>query len=264
MPGYASLTLHQYRRLQTRALRSERAAVFRIREGSKQMGLDGQQAEFTESQLGLIAPRKPLDIENRPGPRGVYTAAAIALPDGIADSFSGSEANPVGRSAARRAGEAFERAATLLQDPATPAAVKDHAAREVMLWLAEDGIGFPPPRPRGLEDRLRAMISTDPAAGWKADQAAAALALSPATLRRRLAGEGISFSEVLTDVRMTHALTLLQATAFPITRVAEECGYASPSRFAARFRARFGCAPAAIRAPSIERNGTEAERSGTA
>ena len=140
MPGYASLTLHQYRRLQTRALRSEQAAVFRIREGSKKMGLDGQQTEFTESQLGLIAPRKPLDIENRPGPRGVYTAAAIVLPDGIAGSFSGSEGNPVGRSTARRAGEAFERAASLLQDPSTPAAVKDHAAREVMLWLAEDGI----------------------------------------------------------------------------------------------------------------------------
>ncbi len=264
MSGYASLTLHQYRRLQTRALRSERAAVFRIREGSKKMALGGQQAEFSESQLGLIAPRAPLDIENRPGPRGVYKASAIALPDGIAESFSGCESNPLGRSAARHAGDSFNRAESLLQDPATPAAVKDHAAREVLLWLAEDGIVFPPPPPKGLEDRLRAMISADPAAGWKADQAAATLALSPATLRRRLAGEGVSFSEVLGDVRMIHALTLLQATSFPIARVAEECGYASPSRFAARFRARFGCAPAAIRAPAIERTGTEVERSGTA
>lgn len=263
MSGYASLTLHQYRRLQTRALRSEQAAVFRIREGSKRLGLEGRQSGFTESQIGLISPHRALDVENRPGPRGVYKAAAIALPDGIAEGFSGPEGNPLGGSGNPRAGDAFDRAADLLQDPATPASVKDHAAREVMLWLSEDGIGFPPPQPKRLEDRLRAMISSGPAESWTAEGAARDLAVSPATLRRKLSASGTSFTEVLADVRMSHGLVLLQSTSFAVARIAEECGYASPSRFAARFRSRFGCAPAAIRTPAIERIGTEVERSGT-
>ena len=40
---------------------------------------------------------------------------------------------------------------------------------------------------------------------------------------------------------------LLQSTDFPINRIALEVGYASPSRFATRFRARFGIAPTIIR-----------------
>jgi AraC-like DNA-binding protein len=263
MTGYAALTLHQYRRLRTRALRSEQAAVFLVREGSKQMGLQGRSAGFAANRLGLIPPRLPVDIENRPGPGGRYRASAIALPDEIAARFAGTGGDPLQATASRRAAEAFNRAEALLQDPATPSALKDHAAREVMLWLAEDGIGLPPFENPGLQDRLRRMITAGPAEGWTAEGAARDLAVSPATLRRRLAAEGTSFTEVLTDVRMTCGLVMLQSTGFAVARIAEECGYASPSRFAARFRTRFGCAPADIRNPAFERSGTEVERTGT-
>lgn len=264
MTGYAALTLHQYRRHQTRALRSERAAVFLVREGSKQMGLQGRSAGFATDRLGLIPPRLAVDIENRPGPTGRYRAVAIALPDDIAEGFAGTGGEPLQATASRRAAEAFERAQILLQDPLTPVALKDHAAREVLLWLSEEGIGFPPmPRP-AVQDRLRQMIGDGPADSWTAEGAARDLGLSPATLRRKLAVEDTSFTEVLTDVRMTHGLVLLQSTDFPIARIAEECGYASPSRFAVRFRARFGCAPADIRSRANERSGTGFERSGTA
>lgn len=49
------------------------------------------------------------------------------------------------------------------------------------------------------------------------------------------------------DVRMTSALRLLQGTDWPISLIASQVGYESASRFAERFRKRFGFAPTAIR-----------------
>jgi AraC-like DNA-binding protein len=47
---------------------------------------------------------------------------------------------------------------------------------------------------------------------------------------------------------MTSALLLLQSTGLPVGQIALDVGYESASRFAIRFRERFGCAPSAIRA----------------
>ena len=46
---------------------------------------------------------------------------------------------------------------------------------------------------------------------------------------------------------MCFAMMLLQATDHAVTRVALEVGYESASRFAIRFRERFGFSPGAIR-----------------
>ncbi len=46
---------------------------------------------------------------------------------------------------------------------------------------------------------------------------------------------------------MTSALRLLQGTDWPISLIASQVGYESASRFAERFRKRFGFAPTAIR-----------------
>ena len=73
------------------------------------------------------------------------------------------------------------------------------------------------------------------------------LEVSQATLRRRLAAEGSTLTELLVDIRMSTALTLLQATTQPVSHIALAVGYESPSRFAVRFRQRFGFAPTAVR-----------------
>jgi AraC-like DNA-binding protein len=78
-------------------------------------------------------------------------------------------------------------------------------------------------------------------------QVAERLAMSEATLRRRLNAEGTGFVELLADVRMSHAMTLLQSTDRPVAHIASAVGYESASRFAIRFRERFGFAPTAIR-----------------
>ena len=47
---------------------------------------------------------------------------------------------------------------------------------------------------------------------------------------------------------LERALALVQTSSLPIGQVAEACGYASASRFSARFRTRFGCTPRSLRA----------------
>ena len=61
-------------------------------------------------------------------------------------------------------------------------------------------------------------------------------------LVRKLAAEGRSFRQVLTQVRLGHALTLLQQGFNPL-QTALACGYDSPGRFAARFKEEFGLTP---------------------
>jgi AraC-like DNA-binding protein len=79
------------------------------------------------------------------------------------------------------------------------------------------------------------------------------LGLCEATLRRRLAAEGTTLGDLLTDVRMSFAMVLLQSTNQAVNRIALEVGYESASRFAIRFRARFGFLPAAIRGAARDR-----------
>ena len=94
---------------------------------------------------------------------------------------------------------------------------------------------------------MRDLISNEPHGDWTSARLCALTGVSEATLRRKLAAEKWSFQSLLIDVRMSIAMQLLQSTDLSVLRIAEAVGYESQSRFAARFRARFGFAPSAIR-----------------
>ncbi|WP_370681715.1 helix-turn-helix transcriptional regulator [Comamonas sp. GB3 AK4-5] len=122
-----------------------------------------------------------------------------------------------------------------------------HRLMDFLLLLAERGHGFQDARQRGTAGRLRTLMGEAPEQRWTAHAAGQALAMSEATLRRRLAGEGVRFEHLLADIRMHHAMMLLQTTAWSIPRIAQACGYQSRARFAERFRTRFGYLPSAVR-----------------
>ena len=63
---------------------------------------------------------------------------------------------------------------------------------------------------------VRFILATDLAASWCASAMTSRLGMSEATMRRRLAAEGWTFSELLIDVRVSRALTLLQVTDRPV------------------------------------------------
>ena len=113
----------------------------------------------------------------------------------------------------------------------------------LLLALQEEGIVFLRPSAAGLAERLTQLLAKAPEKHWTAAQAGRELAVSEATLRRRLAEEGVNFSTMLTEIRMHHAMMLLQTTHFSVSQIADACGYRAISRFSMRFKSRFGFSP---------------------
>lgn len=144
---------------------------------------------------------------------------------------------------------AYQRAVHAMDEPAVvPLEIARHRAVELLLWLGWFGGRFEPARAVTLAAHVRHLISQDLARDWPAPAVAFALAMSEATLRRKLSSEGTTLTEILVDARMSMALNLLQSTARPIGQIAGDVGYQSPTQFAVRFRQRFGFAPRAVRA----------------
>lgn len=209
------------------------------------------------SLIALSAGAMPT-LDNLPdGRSGLYRATALAFDDACVAGFL--RDGPAVRPPLRRAAEpcavfdelllvdAAERAIAALATPAVSDAVTRHRLYEVLLVLAELGVSWQPPGEALVAHRIRQMIAARPDAPWTAADAARLLDVSEPTLRRRLAGEGTSFRDLLAEVRLSHGLMLLQTSRDGIAEVALACGYDSPSRFAARFRERFGSAPSDVR-----------------
>ncbi|MDF3822460.1 AraC family transcriptional regulator [Leptospira sp. 96542] len=148
--------------------------------------------------------------------------------------------------------QSYERACLAITSPdRVPQYIAEHRMQEVLAWLAHSGWVFDPEPPSDLHAKIRRMIGAAPEKAWVSKDLAHALAMSEATFRRRLATLGQSFNDILIDVRMTTALTLLQVTDHPISDIAYQVGYESASRFSVRFKKRFGFSPTAVRdAPS--------------
>lgn len=122
-----------------------------------------------------------------------------------------------------------------------------HRLIGLLLALADRGCFFSRPLAQHIGDRLRSLLSASPQRRWTTAMAGRELAMSEATLRRRLAVESLRFETLLLDIRMHYGMTLLQTTDWNIPQIAEACGYQASSRFALRFRERFGCPPSQAR-----------------
>ncbi|WP_133160151.1 helix-turn-helix transcriptional regulator, partial [Vibrio cyclitrophicus] len=68
-------------------------------------------------------------------------------------------------------------------------------------------------------------------------------AMSRATLIRKLKLEGMQYREVLAEVRLSHALYLMQNGQQNVAVLAQSCGYQSEGRFSQRFKGKFGLSP---------------------
>ncbi|AUY52919.1 helix-turn-helix transcriptional regulator [Streptomyces sp. CB01881] len=93
---------------------------------------------------------------------------------------------------------------------------------------------------------LCAAIREDPGARWTAGSAANRAHLSVRSLHRRFsAATGMTLAHWVRQARLIHALTLL-AHDTPVTSIAAQLGYATPSAFTAMFRRAVGQAPSAF------------------
>jgi AraC-like DNA-binding protein len=234
----------------------DQAALILLRHGVKTLNSGSRQWTARRGDALVVAGGQTLDIRNRLSPDGLYEARWVVWDP---DLLTQQHLPPARRTTPLSSilhltavGDAFtsavERAVEAIEKPAAiPAPVARHRMTELLLWLQEHGVTLVAHQPASIVARLRTLFSTRPGAAWALSATARQFGMSSATLRRRLADEGMTFGDVLADARMSCAMTLLQTTRRSISAVASDVGYASPSRFSVRFRARFGFAPSAIR-----------------
>ncbi|MCY1126597.1 helix-turn-helix transcriptional regulator [Frigidibacter sp. RF13] len=247
-------TIRQVREATFRQLCLPAPALILVDAGEKRIGRAGRITAALPGQILLLPEDEPLAVTNLPPEGGHYRARVIPIERErvetayerlqIARRPSAGAVQAVAPGARSR--ETFE--TLFAMGDALPSAIRALRVEELLLWLAEDGALLPLAPPPSITQRLRNLMAPDPGSEWTAGRAAKALAMSEATLRRRLRAESASFAALLVDLRMAQALSLLQGTDLPVGAVAAAVGYDSPSRFAVRFRARFGLSPREIRA----------------
>jgi AraC-like DNA-binding protein len=144
-------------------------------------------------------------------------------------------------------GETLLHALEGLASPSVPQSVADHRVGEMALLLFERGLLDVASSAGAVAPRLRAMVRAQPDEPLSLAEAAERLGLSPATVKRRLAAEGQSFSALVSAERMALAQALIARTGASLTDIAGACGYRSRSKFSKRFRAVTGMSPDDLR-----------------
>lgn len=104
------------------------------------------------------------------------------------------------------------------------------------------------PLPTNLPDMVQLQIGCLLAErAFQIDTVAEALAMSRRSLQRALAQVGVSYAQILTEVRMRRAADWLDNTDKPVAEIAFDLGYTDASNFTRAFRRRLGVAPQAFR-----------------
>jgi AraC-like DNA-binding protein len=224
--------------------------VARIQAGQKRLADGAQRAEVNAGHYLVVAPGMLLNVENLPASDGPYRSSCVVVSrEVLLEKAWPADAKPAQWAVLPPSpplDQAFAHAELGLQQQ-LPQAVLVHRVRELLEALALGGFRPASAHAPTVTERVRLMLASAPMQAWRADDAAAQLAMSAATLRRKLAAEGASFRALLEEVRLARALMLIQTTSQPLKRIAEDCGYLSASRFATRFRMRFGTLPSELR-----------------
>lgn len=232
----------------------EQPTLILVVQGRKELAWDRGRCVVQAGDAVAIGGGRRFEVTNHPSGEGAYEALWMALDPELVTAHDpgGVDGSPIRglhpiSEVETPFRETFLRAMAVFRDgQSLPQEIAKHRLAEVLAWIAHRGGRFVR-TPPSLAVRLRQLLSDDPSRRWLVPDVARRFAMSEATLRRHLARERASLSGVLAEVRMTHALTLLQCTENPVSQVALEVGYDSPSRFALRFRRRFGFSPGEVR-----------------
>ncbi|WP_402719804.1 helix-turn-helix transcriptional regulator [Janthinobacterium rivuli] len=236
------------------------SALCRVRQGTKLLEWGARQARAGTHDVVLMPAGQELGVANLPGAQG-YRAEVLSFSPALIARFRarhGSLVDAQLRQAATaslcvpldvHAALAWDQLMASLAGSAPPALLA-HQAEGLLLALALGGHCGPLllNRRDPLAARVQQVLLLDPGADWSVAKVASHLHLGASTLRRQLALEQRHFRAILEDVRLGLALQELQSGILPIGDIAAACGYASPSRFAARFRQHYGLSPRALRA----------------
>jgi AraC-like DNA-binding protein len=84
-------------------------------------------------------------------------------------------------------------------------------------------------------------------------QLAASMHMSERTLRRRLADEGTSYTELSAEIRKNRAIDLLQSSCFSIEQISLMLGYKDHPHFYRAFKSWSGVNPCSFRGDSASK-----------
>lgn len=90
--------------------------------------------------------------------------------------------------------------------------------------------------------KVKRIIYTDLSRSWRVKDVSALMHVSDSLLKKRLRLENSSFSQILLDMRMQKAHTLIKR-GYSVSQTAALCGYASTSYFICQFRRYFKTTP---------------------
>jgi len=249
----ATATIFQPRELTFHSVTTGSPVVIHVVAGTKYLRHDAGELCVRAGESVALSAGQVLDIKNEPQADSAYQALWVAFDPQLVNQFVSRTKSPA--TAFHHLGivgegfsQSFRNAGEVIAFPDLyPDAVARHRAEELLVWLDELGVHFSTCHGPSLAMRVREIISQNPGADWSSRVISGRLALSEATLRRKLAHENTSLRGILTDVRMTFAMQMLQSTDMPVSAIAGDLGYESQSRFAIRFRDRFGFAPRSVR-----------------
>ncbi|WP_054159862.1 helix-turn-helix transcriptional regulator [Rhizobium sp. AAP43] len=253
-----------------RRLRSDQPGLIIVRHGMKSVSSDRITLEARPGEAIVLPMNQEWTVVNEVAADGDYKADALVFSPELVMAYTDSGKPPLREAAIFQPDTDFESAveraghALAGKDPAN--ALCRHLVGEIIVRLDALGMGLRSAEGETLHSRVRSLVAGDLATDWSTSRITSALGVSEATLRRKLAFSGTSLTDIIADMRMTRAVGLLQATELPINQVALAVGYESASKFAARFRERFGLSPRDIRISALEiaRNGAELDRVGAA
>ncbi len=227
-----------------------------VQQGRKFLGTDQHSIYANKTEAAILSSDVLVNIENTPDADHDYIADVFVFDKDLVEAFyerTFPDKNP-GNSKPIDMVEvngdlrkAFIEAKTALQSEELSDAIIEHRVCELLLWLGEQGVFFYSNKTPSEVERVRKLLLSNIANDWKASEVASELGVSEPTLRRYLAKEDTSFTEILSDLRLGKALELLQGTDLPVTTIAYDLGFGSPSHFAERFKSRFDIPPTAIR-----------------
>ena len=235
--------------------------------GSKRIVVAEQSYIAAAGEYLVLPPGAGFDVENRPDPqRGRYLGAALVFDSQTVALFrhlyGSDQANwaLTPKWQVQGTDELFSAVAEWVRRnhefPADATQTR-HRMMEILLLIARQGAAgnllFQ--QQDSLRGRIKHLLALDPARGWRIEEVTKRLALSESTLRRQLRAEGVSFRDLLEDVRLDRGVDLVMTTDMPIGQIAFDCGYQSQSRFSERFRLRFSLSPTELRATQQQETG---------
>ncbi len=207
-----------------------------------------------EGDLLVFPPGSIVTLENRPVPDVAYRATGVYFArDLVREVFAEQAPRQISagiqilRAATHHPADMLTLLSETVDRQDLPPLVRRHRLLEPLLWLRHHGVQLPAADEDQPWSAVRRLIETDVARPWRITEVAAHFAMSEATFRRWLTRSGPGFARILHNTRLEKGLALLQSTDRPISEIALDCGFKTPSHFSDSFRERFGIKPKAIR-----------------